>query len=342
MTKKILCVMAMVSLIATNGFISPARAASLTSISDKLSDSDRGVNATHTITFNTNTILTSGQYISIVLPPEFSSGAVVGNVTCPTDTSATVTGTSTVICTAGGTPIATGTKVLTITSVSNPTSIGSYLINATTRRVDNSVIEQAYMMVAIVDNIDVSATVASTLQFVISPLDAGTTVNGFETNKTSATSSLAFGVLTVGTSTVMGQALSVLTNADNGYAVTVEQDQNLTSNTNSDIDSFLNGTSSAPQGWASPANTLDSEWTYGHFGFTTEDTDLAAGDTFGSDLWRGFASTTPVEVMYHGGPSDGTAPDKGYTEVAYRIEVSPLQEAGDYYNTLTYIATPIY
>lgn len=341
MTKKILCVMAIVSLIATNGFVNLAKAASLTSISDKLSDSDKGVTATHNINFNTNTALVAGQYIRIDLPAAFASGALVGNVTCPANTDASVTGTSTVLCTANA-GVATGTKNVIITSVTNPVTIGSYLINVTTRTAAHAVIEQAYTMVAIVDNVDVSATVASTLQFVISPLNSGTDVNGFATTKTSATSSLAFDVLTVGTSTVMGQSLSVITNADNGYAVTVEQDQNLTSNTASDIDSFIDGTSTAPQAWQAPANTLDSEWTYGHFGFTTEDGSLAAGDTFGSNLWRGFASTTPVEIMFHSGPSDGAAPDKGYTEVAYRIEVSPLQEAGDYYNTLTYIATPVY
>lgn len=333
--------MAIVSLIATNGFISPAKAASLTYISDKLSDSDKSVNATHNVTFTTNVGLVSGDYISVVLPAAFSSGALVANVTCPSNTDRSVTGTSTVICTANAN-VATGTHSIVIDAVSNPASIGSYLINVTTRTAANAIIEQAYTMVAIVDNIDVSATVASTLQFVISPLDAGTDVNGYATTRTSATSSLAFDVLTVGTSTIMGQSLSVTTNADNGYAVTVEQDQNLTSNTGSDIDSFVDGTSSAPQVWQDPANILDSEWTYGHFGFTTEDSTLAAGDTFGNDLWRGFASTTPVEVMYHPGPSDGVAPDKGYTEVAYRIEVGPLQEAGDYYNTLTYIATPIF
>lgn len=333
--------MAIVSLIATNGLVSPVQAASLTSISDRLSDSDKSVNATHYLNFTNNVALGVGDYIRIDIPVAFASGALVGNVTCPANTNASVTGTSTVLCTATGV-VATGTKSVTITSVSNPSTIGSYLINVTTRTAANAVIEQAYALVAIVDNVDVSATVASTLQFVISPLNSGTDVNGFQTTKTSATTSLAFDVLTVGTSTVMGQSLSVTTNADNGYAVTVEQDQNLTSNTGSDIDSFVDGTSSAPQAWQSPANTLDSEFTYGHFGFTTEDGNLAAGDTFGSNLWRGFASTTPVEIMFHSGPSDGTTPEKGYTEVAFRIEVGALQEAGDYYNTLTYIATPIF
>jgi len=341
MTKKILCIMAIVSMIATNGLISPAQAASLTYISDRLSDSDKSVNATHNLTFTNNVALVAGDYISVVLPAAFTSGATVGNVTCPANTDASVNGTSTVICTANA-GVATGTKNITIASVSNPATIGSYLINVTTRNSGNTIIEQAYTMVAIVDNVDVSATVASTLQFVISPLDSGTDVNGFSMTRTSATSSLAFDVLTVGTSTVMGQSLRVTTNADNGYAVTVEQDQNLTSNTGSDIDSFVDGTSTAPQAWQAPANILDTEWTYGHFGFTTEDGTLGAGDTFGNNLWRGFASTTPVEIMFHSGPSDGTAPDKGYTEVAYRIEVGALQEAGDYYNTLTYIATPIF
>ena len=53
-------------------------------------------------------------------------------------------------------------------------------------------------------------------------------------------------------------------------------------------------------------------------------------------------ATDQVEVMYHTGPSDGTTPDKGLTQVAYTAEISTLQEAGDYENTLTYICTPQY
>ena len=50
----------------------------------------------------------------------------------------------------------------------------------------------------------------------------------------------------------------------------------------------------------------------------------------------------PQEVMYHGGPADGSMQDKGSVEVAYRIQITALQEAGDYTNTLTYVATPTY
>ncbi len=198
------------------------------------------------------------------------------------------------------------------------------------------------MMVAIVDNIDVSATVAATLTFEIRPLATTTPINGATTTAASATTSLAFGTLQVGTSSIMGQELRVTTNADSGYTVTVEQDSNLTSAGGSDIDAFANGATSTPAAWAAPAGTLDSEATYGHFGLTTDDATGGGTQDFTSSKWRGLDNNVPVAVMYHNGPADGSTQDKGMAKVAYRIQISALQEAGDYTSVLTYIATPVY
>jgi hypothetical protein len=49
-----------------------------------------------------------------------------------------------------------------------------------------------------------------------------------------------------------------------------------------------------------------------------------------------------MEVMYNGSPSDGSTQNVGLAKVAYRVQISALQEAGDYTNTLTYTVTPTY
>jgi hypothetical protein len=140
----------------------------------------------------------------------------------------------------------------------------------------------------------------------------------------------------------MGQQLSVTTNSRNGFVVTVEQDQNLLSSNGADIDGFKDGAyTNTPTAWTSPTNVITNENTWGHWGLTSEDADLNS-DEFGSALFVA-ASSTPRQIFSHSGPADGTTANMGRTEVGYQIEITPLQEAGDDYNTiLTYIATPTF
>jgi hypothetical protein len=44
--------------------------------------------------------------------------------------------------------------------------------------------------------------------------------------------------------------------------------------------------------------------------------------------------------MYNNGPADGSSANSGKVQVAYGVQISTLQAAGDYTNTLTYTATP--
>jgi hypothetical protein len=135
--------------------------------------------------------------------------------------------------------------------------------------------------------------------------------------------------------------------------VTVEQDGNLRSSTGADIDGFIDGAyDNTPQAWQSPSNSLLNENTWGHWGLTTDDSDL--GGTFettnsgefanggSGDRWVA-ASTTPRQVFSHNGPADGTSQDYGLAKVGYQVEITALQEAADdYQTTLMYIATPTF
>ena len=76
-------------------------------------------------------------------------------------------------------------------------------------------------------------------------------------------------------------------------------------------------------------------------GLTTNDSDLSGKGymDFTGEKYVGFNDTDPIVVMNHDHPSDGKTQDIGKAAVAYTVEVSTLQEAGDYENILTYIAT---
>jgi hypothetical protein len=121
--------------------------------------------------------------------------------------------------------------------------------------------------------------------------------------------------------------------------------QNLTSSTGADIDSFIDdaGTASSTF-WAGPGGTLGSENEYGHMGITSEDESPSApSEGFYDDLWAGNFVDNPREVLYHDGPSDGVQAHTGSTTVGYQAEIMTFQEAGtDYQAVITYVATPVF
>ena len=253
--KKLLALMALAVLILMDSFVHNASSAALTAASDKLSDSDLGVSVTHTVSFINNVALASADYFEVTLPAPFGD-VLVGDITCPAGMTGSAPNTETARCTSdSGT--ATGTKTILLANIANPAAAGSQIINLSSHS-GATVLENSSVSVAIIDNVDMSVAVTSVFGFAVSPLAANALINGQLTTAAAATTSLAFGNLTVGTSTVLGQELRVLTNAI-GFSVTAEQNQNLTNGSGRDIDSFKDGTSSAPQTWASPSSLIDQE-----------------------------------------------------------------------------------
>ena len=342
-----------------------AEAANLTYVKDTLSDSDTGSVSDHTIEFLSPTGVAAGETIVITFPAGFDlsaidegdidlaiagvdqtvaaapSGAtwgatVVGQVVTLESGNGTIGSNATATITIGTDPHVTGGDA----QITNP-GLGSYSITIAAGASDNGT-----AMVAIVDNVLVTAEVDTTLTFTVNGTSTGVTVNGSGTTTATTTTSntLPFGTLVSGTSKTLGQDLTVATNARNGYVVTVEQDQNLLSSTGADIDGFIDGGyDDTPTAWVRPSNDINDENTWGHWGLTsTDSTLLGAGADFGSDEWVA-ASTTPRAIMAHNGPSDGATELIGRATIGYQIEISALQEAGDDYSTtLTYIATPTF
>lgn len=346
-----------------------AEAANVTSFSDTLSDSAPSVVSNHTIEFVTPTGLAAGGIITLTFPAGFTGiGALDFNDLdlavngVDEDLAATAATTNWGVNAAGqiidiesGTDtigagatvtIEIGTNALSgatgDSQITNPGSATSYEIN-----LDFGASDTGSTRVAIVDSVTVTASVDTLFTFTVSGVAAATLVNTSDTTGGPTTpTAIPFGELTADTASTAAQTLEVSTNAANGFVVTVQADQQLLSANGADIDGFRNGGfDTTPVAWESPGATPGNENEYGHWGLSSNDTTLTAGL---SDLYTGgdnfvSASTTPVEVFRHDGPSDGTVAGEGTTEVIYKLEASALQEAAsDYTATLTYVATPVF
>lgn len=337
-----------------------AQAANVTFVSDTLSDSDSGSLSNHSISFIAPSGVALGQSIAITFPAGFSMGSVAfGDIDLEVNGvdrtlaatpagatwGATVSGQVLTLLSGTGTIDGTSTIVVKVgtnadsgvNQVTNNVTAGSYQFD-----IAGTMADSGHTRVAITDNVLVTAKVDTTFTFVISGLATSTAVNGATSTISATTSTIPFGTLTAGVPQSIAQRLNVTTNAIHGFVVTVEQDQNLLSSTGADIDGFVNGSYvNTPTTWSSPTNVLSQENTYGHWGLTTNDSNLTGG-AFGSNQFVA-ASTTPRLIFDHNSSSDGTTQDSGKVDVLYKIEIASLQEAADDYSTiLTYIATPTF
>ena len=327
------------------GFYTTAQAANLVAVSDTLSDSAPSVQSAHRIAFElpVGSSLISSDSITIDFPSFTTvNNVVLGDVTATvnggavTEANFSQTGTS---FTFDGITAASGDDIVVAVAagnITNPAAIQSYEITVTTE--DGDV---GKTRVAIVNTVLVEAIVNTTFTFTITGTATSTAVNGVTTTGSTSPTSINFGTLVADDDEILAQRLNVTTNANNGFVVTVEQDGNLESANGAVIDSFTNGTNvNTPTAWAVPSDNIALENTWGHWGLTSTD-DLNANE-FGTNGYVA-ASTTPRQIFAHNGPADGTTTDVGSSTVAYRIEITPLQEAADDYNTtLTYIATPTF
>jgi len=358
--KNILSWVMIVSLVLLGFPIVPGIAqTSLTSASATISDSaPAATGVTYRFDFTTTVNLTAGETIDITFPAAYAGLLpAAGNVTCPANSTSSVAGLIVTCTVEAGQTVVAGALTVTAANVENPAKVAAAGI-ADVYRIDieTDADESVQVMVAIIESVVVTATVDATLSFTISGVASSTAVKNTTTNVTSTTTTIPFGVLPVGSSVVAAQDLTVATNASEGYTVVVFQDQDLTSAAADTIKCFDEATCvpyTATIAWDFPTGLLDDEDTYGHFGFSSEDQGVAAtcqdpalGTGYygakAADLWAGFSSTTQAVVMCHTGPADGTTEHKGATRVGYRVEITALQQAGEYTNTLTYIATPTY
>jgi hypothetical protein len=347
-----------------------AEAASITSASDTLSNSAPSQGSNHTIGFITPSGLAIGETIVLTFPGSFTLGGLVEDdvdilingsssstqpntagagvwgvsttsttITFETPTDMGVPATSTILIRIGTHAVTSGTGV---TQIINPSATSSYAIG-----IGGTMDDSGEVRVAIIDQVTVSASVDTTLTFTVSGVASGQSVNGSPTT-TSANSSnttLPFGTIPANSSRVLAHDLAVTTNAANGYTVTVEQTGALQSTTGATIEGFIDGSdTNTPAAWIGPSGLIADPDTYGHWGITSSDgtTTRLLADEFGSDEWVA-PSTTPIVIMGHTGPADGSTAGIGAARIGFQAQITALQEAGDdYTTTLRYIATPTF
>lgn len=349
-----------------------AEAASVTDFSNTLSTSEPSVGSNHTIEFVSPNGVGTTETITIT----FQTGAFDLSTIGPEDIDLLENGTPEGI--GGSWSVSTTSDTISIQSnglasiaggatttilvglhatngVDSPNTPDSQIINpaAGSYTIDVSVgspADTGTTRVAIVDTVTVTASVDTQFSFTVGGVAGGEDVNTADSTGGSTTATtIPFGQLEIGTASTAAQDLTVVTNAANGFVVTVTADQQLTATNGADIDGFRNGGfDTTPTQWVVPSEIIGDEDTYGHWGLTSDDPTIgeSLADLFntggGGDRFVS-ASTTPVEVFRHTGPTDGTVTGEGTTRVGYKVEITALQEAAtDYTATLTYVATPVF
>jgi hypothetical protein len=253
----------------------------------------------------------------------------------------TVAGDESVIFTVcGGNTVASGTKIIVIgnNKIINPSVAQSYVI-----RLSGTMPDGGDTRVAVLPGVTVTAAVNTNFSFSISGVATGTLINGVTTTGATASTSMPFGLLAPGVPAILGQQLQVITNATNGFVVTVHEDQDLTSSGGSAIHVFSNGNgTSTPSPWTSPSGITGQLNTYGHIGITSNDSSGTVFFGTSTPLFGGsFNPTSTLTVFSWTGSADGATQNIGLAMIAYKIQISAMQAAGsDYSNNLIYVATP--
>lgn len=236
----------------------------------------------------------------------------------------------------------------------HPVSVNSALctgFNGVTCSV-SSTYDSGSTFAAIIEPTTLSATINAAISFNVSGLATSTDVYGngsVLTDVGSTTTTCPFGILTPNVAKVCAQRLQYTTTAQNGAVIYVTQDGNMTNGTN-DIDTFKDGTRVAPASataWTSPAANVADENTYGHLGYNSTSTAVFSAYTnYAGLLTRPSLTSNVDDILAAAQLSTGldarvatlaaATTTVQNTNVAYKIEVSSLQEAGTYSNEIQY------
>jgi len=197
--------------------------------------------------------------------------------------------------------------------------------------------------IAVVESVRVTATVDPTLTFIIdnTNVGSGATICGNTLNSaadsTTATS-VAFGSLSLDAFNDLAQRLSCVTNADNGYVVTVyEIDQMETISSGTTIpDTDCDGSCDTTTAAAWDTDTSSSGWGYSiqNINIGTSLFNYDTGATFSAKAF-GEGSANAQQIIKN--TSTPTSTERAY--VCYRLTTSTTQEAGNYENQLVFTAT---
>ena len=235
-------------------------------------------------------------------------------------------------------------------TITNPTStvgttyFGRVSTYANAQACSGTATDTGVTAFAIIDGVEITATVAETLTFTITSVSTGDCNTSFQTHTAvvSTASAVAFGELSLNTFHHACQDLTISTNSTGGYGLTGQEDTNLLSGSDTIDDSTGDSTSMS--------QTVSSEWataTNNGFGYScvNQDCQLENASTYkqfacvGSDpnCDPGTGGETAQNIAASSGAVNAVV-----TRVEYKISVDALQPSGDYANEIIYIATPTF
>ncbi|MCA9361738.1 hypothetical protein KC906_00025 [Candidatus Kaiserbacteria bacterium] len=176
-------------------------------------------------------------------------------------------------------------------------------------------------------------TEGATLVFGVQGVGAAITTEGITTDVLTTPTEINFGSLLPDTVIEAAQRLNVNTNATQGYQVLLATDGDMVNSYNNPIPNIVS-TNASPSGW-NTACQVDSS---GCIGYHTGDDILANGSTrfAPDDSYAGF-DTVPAEIIHSSIPIANDSVD-----IVYKIEVTSLQESGEYELGITYFVIPIF
>lgn len=208
-------------------------------------------------------------------------------------------------------------------------------ITLQTENSGNTVQDQTILKVAPVDGVLVSALVEMAISYTIGAVAAGTTACSIGMPTDSTATTVPFGSIVNGATFYnMAQTHTITTNATNGYSLTVAEDgamskdgEGVTTIPNTTCDAGTPCSDTVADAWTDASN-------HG-LGYTLAN--ISGGhQSFSAPNYKAF-STTQRAIMSH---TEKVSGDSIYT--CYRLSIDATQDAGYYFNKLTYIATPLF
>ena len=328
----------------------------------------------------------------------FDYGTATPTVTCPTDTTGYdfVTGTATATavtigsttyhaytCRYSGTGATStqfnaSTTQMSIASVINPAPNSTHTVgtadpykiivqNLNGSALGDVAIDSTTVTVAPIEAVRVTASVAPILQFSIGGVASSTSICGTTTNVTTTPSLVPFGELAISSFMDAAQTFGVSTNAQNGYAVTARENDQLTrlgtaSCVDAGTDGYGAGNSCIPDvstGFSESGTGV--EWnstTSKGFGYTLQyiggngtfaktnlntyydagGSSCGAGGKFCARKFADAQNGEAAQTLF----SYGSTSDSHNVAICYRAVVASNQESGDYENNITYTATAVF
>lgn len=229
-----------------------------------------------------------------------------------------------------------------------------YTLNIKTRDGSDNTLDQSNVKVAVIEGVLVSATIQETLSVTIAGVASSTSVCGASTDVTTTATSVPWGTISnFGAFQEAAQTVTVSTNADGGYVVKVEENDQMgkdgksctlpTSDTADATDNCIQDTTC---GASACSESTSQDWTgVGYYGLgyslansSGSDASFLYNETSRTFSTKQFADqeagNTKATIMSNAGPVASSQ-----VSLCYRLNVSATQPAGYYFNKVQLTAT---